>query len=82
MIMIAQWIGIKNNVDIIYTSSTLDAGFVITVAVGVMTGTAIGQLSLLWPNFMVLAGNIIDLPLSIEAFAFFFKAHFFRDLFL
>jgi cytochrome d ubiquinol oxidase subunit I len=47
------------------------------VAVGVVTGTAIGlQLSLLWPNFMVLAGNVIALPLFMETFAFFFEAIF------
>jgi len=39
--------------------------------------TAIGlQLSLLWPNFMELAGNIIALPLFLEVFAFFFEAIF------
>ena len=49
----------------------------ITVAVGVVTGTALGlQLSLLWPNFMELAGNIIALPLFMETFAFFFEAIF------
>lgn len=52
-------------------------GFVITVAVGVVTGTAIGlQLSLLWPNFMQLAGQTIALPLFMETFAFFFEAIF------
>jgi cytochrome bd ubiquinol oxidase subunit II len=46
-------------------------GFVITVAVGVVAGTAIGlQLSLLWPYFMQLAGQIITLPLFMETFAF------------
>ncbi|WP_042375231.1 cytochrome ubiquinol oxidase subunit I, partial [Neobacillus jeddahensis] len=39
--------------------------------------TAIGlQLSLLWPNFMQLAGNVIALPLFMETFAFFFEAIF------
>ncbi|KPC74793.1 cytochrome D ubiquinol oxidase subunit I [Thermoactinomyces vulgaris] len=52
-------------------------GFVITVAVGVVTGTCIGiMLSLLWPKFMQLAGNIISLPLFMETFAFFFEAIF------
>lgn len=52
-------------------------GFVITVAVGVVTGTCIGfMLSLLWPNFMRLAGNVISLPLFLETFAFFFEAIF------
>lgn len=52
-------------------------GFVITVAVGVVTGTCIGfMLSLLWPNFMRLVGNVISLPLFLETFAFFFEAIF------
>ncbi|SFX28344.1 cytochrome bd-I ubiquinol oxidase subunit 1 apoprotein [Thermoactinomyces sp. DSM 45891] len=52
-------------------------GFVITVAVGVVTGTCIGlMLSLLWPQFMQLAGNVISLPLFMETFAFFVEAIF------
>lgn len=78
MIMIAQWIGIKKNDEhYILLARRLTRGFVITVAVGVVTGTSIGlQLSLLWPNFMQLAGNIIALPLFMETFAFFFEAIF------
>ncbi|QQZ07622.1 cytochrome ubiquinol oxidase subunit I [Heyndrickxia vini] len=78
MIMIAQWIGIKKNDEhYILLARRLARGFVITVAVGVVTGTAIGlQLSLLWPNFMELAGNVIALPLFMETFAFFFEAIF------
>ena len=65
MIMIAQWVGIKKNDEhYILLARRWARGFVITVAVGVVTGTAIGlQLSLLWPNFMELAGNVIALPL-------------------
>ncbi|SFJ06902.1 cytochrome ubiquinol oxidase subunit I [Thermoflavimicrobium dichotomicum] len=52
-------------------------GFVITVAVGVVTGTCIGlMLSMLWPQFMKLVGNVISLPLFLETFAFFFEAIF------
>lgn len=78
MIMIAQWIGIKKNDEhYILMARRWARGFVITVAVGVVTGTIIGlQLSLLWPNFMELAGNIIALPLFMEVFAFFFEAIF------
>lgn len=78
MIMIAQWIGIKKNDEhYILLARRWARGFVITVAVGVVTGTAIGlQLSLLWPNFMELAGNVIALPLFMETFAFFFEAIF------
>lgn len=78
MIMLAQWVGIKKNDEhYILLARRWARGFVITVAVGVVTGTAIGlQLSLLWPNFMELAGNTIALPLFMETFAFFFEAIF------
>ncbi|RHW32074.1 cytochrome ubiquinol oxidase subunit I [Lysinibacillus yapensis] len=78
MIMIAQWVGYKNNDEhYILLARRWTRGFVITVAVGVVTGTAIGlQLSLLWPNFMQLAGQVIALPLFMETFAFFFEAIF------
>ncbi|WOV86682.1 cytochrome ubiquinol oxidase subunit I [Sporosarcina oncorhynchi] len=78
MIMIAQWVGIKKNDEhYILLARRWARGFVITVAVGVVTGTAIGlQLSLLWPNFMEFAGNVIALPLFMETFAFFFEAIF------
>jgi cytochrome d ubiquinol oxidase subunit I len=78
LIMVAQWLGIrKNDEHYILLARRWTRGFVITVAVGVVTGTAIGlQLSLLWPNFMQLAGNVIALPLFMETFAFFFEAIF------
>lgn len=78
MIMIAQWVGIKKQDEhYILMARRWTRGFVITVAVGVVTGTAIGlQLSLLWPNFMEMAGNVIALPLFMETFAFFFEAIF------
>ena len=43
MIMIAQWVGIKKNDEhYILLARRWARGFVITVAVGVVTGTAIG----------------------------------------
>ncbi|ARI77645.1 cytochrome ubiquinol oxidase subunit I [Halobacillus mangrovi] len=78
MVSIAEFIGIKKK-DPHYTllARRWTRGYTITVAVGVVTGTAIGlQLSLLWPSFMQLAGNIIALPLFMETFAFFFEAIF------
>ncbi|GEN45584.1 cytochrome ubiquinol oxidase subunit I [Alkalibacillus haloalkaliphilus] len=78
MIMIAQWVGIKkNDLHYIMMARRWARGFVVLVAVGVVTGTAIGlQLALLWPNFMELAGHVIALPLFMEVFAFFFEAIF------
>ncbi|MGM9951038.1 MAG: cytochrome ubiquinol oxidase subunit I [Lysinibacillus sp.] len=78
MILIAQYVGYKKN-DLHYTmmARRWARGFTITVAVGVVTGTVIGlQLSLLWPQFMELAGQVIALPLFMETFAFFFEAIF------
>lgn len=77
-ISMAEWIGIRKK-DVHYSlmARRWARGFVITVAVGVVTGTCIGlQLSLLWPEFMRLAGNVIGLPLFMETFAFFFEAIF------
>src|SRR5919112_372137 len=78
MIALAEWVGIRrNDQHYILMARRWARGFVITVAVGVVTGTAIGlMLSLLWPNFMQLAGQVIALPLLMETFAFFFEAIF------
>ncbi|NOV00596.1 cytochrome ubiquinol oxidase subunit I [Paenibacillus planticolens] len=78
MIMLAELAGIKRK-DPYFTllARRWARGFVITVAIGVVTGTAIGlQLSLLWPTFMEIAGQAIALPLFLETFAFFIEAIF------
>lgn len=78
MIAIAEFIGVRKK-DPHYTlmAKRWSRGFVISVAVGVVTGTAISlQLALVWPNFMKMAGNVIALPLFLEVFAFFFEAIF------
>ncbi|MBM7578333.1 cytochrome ubiquinol oxidase subunit I [Jeotgalibacillus terrae] len=78
MIAIAEFIGLKkNDPHYLLLARRWARGFTITVAVGVVTGTAIGlQLSLLWPSFMQVAGQVIALPLFMETFAFFFEAIF------
>lgn len=78
MISIAEFMGIKrNDPHYLLLARRWARGFTITVAVGVVTGTAIGlQLSLLWPSFMQVAGQVIALPLFMETFAFFFEAIF------
>ncbi|MGM0873484.1 MAG: cytochrome ubiquinol oxidase subunit I [Bacillota bacterium] len=78
MISIAEFIGIKkNDQHYLLLARRWARGFVVTVAVGVVTGTCIGlQLSLLWPSFMEVAGQVISLPLFLETFAFFFEAIF------
>ncbi|WP_053366037.1 cytochrome ubiquinol oxidase subunit I [Bacillus sp. FJAT-27245] len=78
MISLAEFIGIKRkDAHYILLARRWARGFTITVAVGVVTGTCIGlQLSLLWPSFMRVAGQVISLPLFMETFAFFFEAIF------
>ena len=78
MISIAEYLGIKRrDPHYLLLARRWTRGFVITVAVGVVTGTCIGlQLSLLWPSFMRIAGQVISLPLFMETFAFFFEAIF------
>ncbi|GAA0410936.1 cytochrome ubiquinol oxidase subunit I [Paenibacillus motobuensis] len=78
MIALAEWRGIQTQ-DPQYSllARRWARGFVISVAVGVVTGTSIGlQLSLLWPTFMRVAGHAIALPLFMETFAFFIEAIF------
>ncbi|MEF2967530.1 cytochrome ubiquinol oxidase subunit I [Paenibacillus sp. M1] len=78
IIALAEWRGVRRN-DPHYSllARRWARGFVISVAVGVVTGTAIGlQLSLLWPTFMRVAGRAIALPLFMETFAFFIEAIF------
>ncbi|MBD0381527.1 cytochrome ubiquinol oxidase subunit I [Paenibacillus sedimenti] len=78
LIALAEWMGIKRN-DPHYTlmARRWTRGYVITVAVGVVSGTALGlQINLLWPNFMRIAGHAIGLPMFLEIFAFFFEAIF------
>ncbi|GJM82758.1 cytochrome ubiquinol oxidase subunit I [Paenibacillus sp. HMSSN-139] len=78
MIALAEWRGIRA-ADLHYTllARRWARGFVISVAIGVVTGTSIGlQLSLLWPTFMRVAGQAIALPLFMETFAFFVEAIF------
>lgn len=78
MIALAEWIGIRrNDPHYLLIARRWARGFVITVAVGVVTGTAIGlQLNILWPSFMKVAGQSIALPLFMETFAFFVEAIF------
>ncbi|TDM14961.1 cytochrome ubiquinol oxidase subunit I [Macrococcus bovicus] len=78
MFMIAEGLGLyKKDPAYLAMAKRWAKGFTITVAVGVVTGTIIGlQLSLLWPSFMRIGGQVIALPLFMETFAFFFEAIF------
>lgn len=51
--------------------------FGILLGVGIPTGTIAGlQLSLLWPGFMKVIGEVMALPFQIEIYAFFIEALF------
>lgn len=78
LIALAEWTGIRRGDEhYLLLARRWARGFAVTVAVGVVTGTAIGfQLNLLWPSFMRVAGQAIALPLFMETFAFFFEAIF------
>lgn len=78
VIMVFEFLGVKKKDSHYMTMARRIAkGFTVTVAVGVVTGTIIGlMLSLVWPDFMRLGGQIIALPLFMETFAFFFEAIF------
>ncbi len=77
-IAIAHWLGLKNNDEhYLLMAKRWARGYTVTVAVGVVTGTAIAlQLAVLWPRFMEFAGQLVALPLFMETFAFFFEAIF------
>ena len=71
MLALAEWRDSDGDNHYTLLARRWARGYVITVAVGVVTGTAIGlQLSLLWPTFMRVAGKAIALPLFMETFAF------------
>lgn len=76
--MVLEFLGIrKKDAQYLTMARRIAKGYTVTVAVGVVTGTIIGlQLSLIWPDFMRLGGQIIALPLFMETFAFFFEAIF------
>jgi cytochrome d ubiquinol oxidase subunit I len=51
--------------------------FAILLGVGIPSGTIVGvQLTLLWPGFMKIVGQVIAIPFQIEIFAFFLEALF------
>lgn len=51
--------------------------FAILLGVGIPSGTIVGvQLTLLWPGFMKIVGQVISIPFQVEIFAFFLEALF------
>jgi cytochrome d ubiquinol oxidase subunit I len=77
-ISIAELVGIRrNDRDLQLMARRWTKALTILFAVGSVTGTAVAfELTLLWPNFMQIAGQVISLPFAIEGFAFFIEAIF------
>lgn len=78
LISLAELLGITRR-DAYFTlmARRWTRGMLVLFAVGSITGTVVGtQLSVLWPNFMALVGNVISLPFAIEVFPFFIEAIF------
>ena len=52
-------------------------GFLVSFAVGAATGTIVAaELSVVWPPFMAIVGQVVALPFLIEVIAFFVEAAF------
>ncbi|WP_438445808.1 cytochrome ubiquinol oxidase subunit I [Gorillibacterium sp. sgz5001074] len=52
-------------------------GFAVILGVAIPSGTIVGVLiSVLWPGFMEIVGQVIALPFQVEIFAFFLEALF------
>ena len=78
MILIAellyQW---KKDRDYALMAKRWTKAVAVLLGVAIPSGTIAGtQLSLLWPGFMKVVGQVISLPFQIEIFAFFLEALF------
>ncbi len=78
LISLAELIGIFKKDNDFYTMARRWSFAMGTLfVVGAVSGMIISnQLSMLWPNFMALAGRVIGLPFYMEGFAFFIEAIF------
>ncbi|WP_274650784.1 cytochrome ubiquinol oxidase subunit I [Paenibacillus humicola] len=78
MIVIAEiWYQIRKDRDYATMAKRWTKGFAIILGVAIPSGTIVGiMLSLLWPGFMEIVGQVIALPFQIEIWAFFLEALF------
>lgn len=78
MIIIAEVMYlIKKDPDYFLMAKRWTKGFAILLAVAIASGTIVGVLlSLLFPGFMEIVGQVIALPFQIEIFAFLIEAVF------
>jgi cytochrome d ubiquinol oxidase subunit I len=70
--LIHKW---KNDNDYAVMARRWTKTVAILLGVAIPSGTIVGvQLSLLWPGFMKIVGQVISVPFQIEIFAFFLEA--------
>lgn len=68
---------IRKDNDYAVLAKRLTKGLAILLGVAIPTGTIVAvMLSLLWPGFMEVVGQVIALPFQIEIFAFFLESLF------
>jgi cytochrome bd ubiquinol oxidase subunit I len=68
---------VKKDSDYALLAKRWTRGFGILLGVAIPSGTIVGtMLSLLWPGFMEIVGQVIALPFQIELWAFFLEALF------
>ncbi|WP_163877513.1 cytochrome ubiquinol oxidase subunit I [Paenibacillus favisporus] len=78
MIVIAEMLyQVKKDKDYATLAKRWTKGLAILLGVAIPSGTLVGvMLSLLWPGFMEIVGQVIALPFQIEIWAFFLEALF------
>jgi cytochrome bd ubiquinol oxidase subunit I len=68
---------IRKDKDLRLMAERWTRGFAVILGVAIPSGTIVGVLiSLLWPGFMEIVGQVIALPFQVEIFAFFLEALF------
>ncbi len=72
----AEWRWLRTQQEVyLDLAKAWSKGVAIFFAVGAVSGTVLSfELGLLWPNFMIYAGEIIGMPFSWEGTAFFLEA--------
>lgn len=68
---------IRKDKDLRLMAERWTRGFAVILGVAIPSGTIVGVLiSVLWPGFMEIVGQVIALPFQVEIFAFFLEALF------
>lgn len=78
MILVSEWMFQRTkDQDYAIMAKRWTRGFAVLLGVAIPSGTIAGvQLTLLWPGFMAVVGEVIALPFQIEIFAFLLEALF------